>query len=254
MKDGPSHIRRIGGGHGTRDTRRDKLGFLNIDISLRQAWTTMESKLPDELTHEILRYNLTCPPPDPGGMSGRQFAVHKKGSGNDTLNTMPSPSALLVCKRWLRVGTPLFYQTVLLRTKAAVQQLHSTLQANPALAKFVRNVRLHGGYGKDLHGVLAYFHDICWLSVQLEMPSKDSNAGLLRALPHLNPTCLRLNIDWQRKQKPLATQTAILSAMPQWTRLVSLSTSCAQRVHADDVRQLSISKRCASRTSLISRS
>lgn len=62
----------------------------------------------------------------------------------------PSPSVrllpLLVCRAWLRIGTPLFYRSVTIRTERTSTLLASTLQLNPELGPWVRSLTVRGTF------------------------------------------------------------------------------------------------------------
>ncbi|EFI27977.1 hypothetical protein CC1G_14469 [Coprinopsis cinerea okayama7 len=60
---------------------------------------------------------------------------------------LSSSAALLVCKSWNRVGTPLLYDTVILRSKAQAQALAAALKKDGRLATFIKRIRIEGGYG-----------------------------------------------------------------------------------------------------------
>ncbi|KAJ7652350.1 hypothetical protein DFH06DRAFT_1475209 [Mycena polygramma] len=97
----------------------------------------MSQHLPDEIISEILSPALK--------VSEEMFS--------DTAATSPfaSPSvsssaALLVCKAWLRVATPLLYHVVVVRSKAQAHALQRILRGNPDLGRFVKMLRVEGGF------------------------------------------------------------------------------------------------------------
>ncbi|KAF7784802.1 hypothetical protein Agabi119p4_967 [Agaricus bisporus var. burnettii] len=101
----------------------------------------MYSFLPDELLKEILAPALQVP--------DASFACP---SGDSPFaNYTPTTSGyLLVCKDWLRVATPLLYSVVVLRSKAQIQALESTLESTPVLGKFIKKLRIESGYCASL--------------------------------------------------------------------------------------------------------
>ncbi|KAJ7294071.1 hypothetical protein C8J57DRAFT_990355, partial [Mycena rebaudengoi] len=61
--------------------------------------------------------------------------------------TESSSSMLLVYKDWLRVATPLLYHVVVLRSKAQAKALGESLRKNKDLGRFIKKLRVEGGYG-----------------------------------------------------------------------------------------------------------
>ncbi|KZT25933.1 hypothetical protein NEOLEDRAFT_1132982 [Neolentinus lepideus HHB14362 ss-1] len=72
------------------------------------------STIPEELLERILALCIDVPP----------------------FRTAP----LLVCKRFLRIATPLFYHTLTLRSPRQTERLYHTLTSNPLLASFTRKL------------------------------------------------------------------------------------------------------------------
>ncbi|KAJ7605948.1 hypothetical protein DFH06DRAFT_1348367 [Mycena polygramma] len=98
----------------------------------------MSVHLPDEIISEILSPALK--------VSEEMFS--------DTSSTSPfaSPSvsssaALIVCKAWLRVATPLLYHVAVVRSKAQARALQRSLRGNPDLGRFVKMLRVEGASG-----------------------------------------------------------------------------------------------------------
>jgi hypothetical protein len=67
---------------------------------------------------------------------------------------LTSSTVLEVCKAWLRVSTPLLYATVVLRSPAQAQALTLTLKGNLELGRFVKKIRIEGGYGSLILEIL----------------------------------------------------------------------------------------------------
>ncbi|KZP07022.1 hypothetical protein FIBSPDRAFT_701176, partial [Athelia psychrophila] len=61
---------------------------------------------------------------------------------------------LLVCKRWLRISTPLLYSAVIIRSKAQVAALARTLSENNLFGLQIRKIRIEGGYNAPLKHVI----------------------------------------------------------------------------------------------------
>ncbi|KAH7107387.1 hypothetical protein BKA62DRAFT_753342 [Auriculariales sp. MPI-PUGE-AT-0066] len=95
----------------------------------------MASTLPEELLKEIFDVLLHVPDHLFNDTSPRSpFASI----------TSSSSTLLLICKRWLRICTPILYGTVILRSPAQIIALNHTIEANSRLAKLVRRLRLEG--------------------------------------------------------------------------------------------------------------
>ncbi|KAJ7651135.1 hypothetical protein FB45DRAFT_732177, partial [Roridomyces roridus] len=101
--------------------------------------------LPDEIVSEILSPALKVP----------DDLFFDTSETSPFANFTPSTSAyLLVCKDWLRVATPLLYSVVVLRSKAQAMALASVLKANPEFGRFIKKLRVEGGYGPSMHAIL----------------------------------------------------------------------------------------------------
>ncbi len=176
--------------------------------------------IPLELLREILKYEF----------DDTAFSLHhtfKSFRPFFSKQRTPKPShLLLVCKRWLHVATPLFYETVELGTDQHVAQLARVIIRDPGIAGMVRHLRIDGGYQAQLYDVVRHMRNIRTLSVQTALMSRMSNAGLFRVLPRLNPTTFYfhsesgLPIEGNRKTRE--TTRMIWRAAMQWTALVSI--------------------------------
>lgn len=182
----------------------------------------MDSQIPDEILGEILQHGLSVSPVDqiltqslfPGAPVKYPECTH---SGK----ALPQPDLLLVCKRWLRVGSPLFYHSVRLANKPQVRKIASTFDTNPSLALMVCNLRLAGGYGQELEAVMKHLTRLNQLSISIFTDS-GGYIGLTRGLTHVNPTYLYI-IDITGLHKPpcKTIMQALCEAAPGWTNLVS---------------------------------
>ncbi|KAK7006816.1 hypothetical protein R3P38DRAFT_2555040 [Favolaschia claudopus] len=61
---------------------------------------------------------------------------------------------LLVCKAWLRIGTPLLYDVVILRTTFQADALAAVLEARNDLGLHIKKLRVEGGFGDSMETVL----------------------------------------------------------------------------------------------------
>ncbi|KAK7001561.1 F-box domain-containing protein [Favolaschia claudopus] len=147
--------------------------------------------LPDEIISEILSPALKVPDElfsDPSDVS--PFATYS-----------PSTSAyLLVCKDWLRVATPLLYHVVVLRSKSQANALEKVLRANPEFGRFIKKLRVEGGYGAAMQTILeAAASTLRDLFLSLGIWSPDSTSGLCKALPRINPHRVIISDPWMHK-------------------------------------------------------
>lgn len=180
----------------------------------------MESRVPEEILREILKYNLHVADIHSFLSQSIYLAWYSR---SPSACDMPRSDALLVSKRWLRVGTPLFYNTIILHNSQQTQRLACVLREHADIGQAVRNIRLQGGYGKDLLTVIKHTPRIHSLSLNASVLAKDSNAGLLRSLPLMNPSRLYIHgfsIKTARNQKSLAIKRALFAAIQNWSVLV----------------------------------
>ncbi|KAJ7073597.1 hypothetical protein C8F01DRAFT_1360452 [Mycena amicta] len=142
-------------------------------------------------------------------------------------NALPdeSPSAyLLVNKSWLRVTTPLLYNTVVLRSKAQAKALERALSGNAILGQFIKQLRVEGGYGAPMHRILKLSPNISHLYLTLVISSGDSTDGLCKGLALISPTSFILydtiHISHQAKNKMARNLVAaIVDVIPGWQKL-----------------------------------
>ncbi|KAF7320822.1 F-box domain-containing protein [Mycena chlorophos] len=140
--------------------------------------------LPDEIILQILAPAFDIPDEhfaDPSQHS--PFAKYR----------FSSAEYLSVCKSWLRVGTPLLYQTCILRCEAQTAALEWTLQIHPEFGRYIRRLRLEVIHAAPLRTVLRGSPNIRELAVAINAHSElgeDVNllAGLARALSAVKPT------------------------------------------------------------------
>ncbi|KAJ7715933.1 hypothetical protein B0H14DRAFT_3013585 [Mycena olivaceomarginata] len=156
-----------------------------------------DNSLPDEIISEILSPAL-------------------KVSDDVFSDTSDSTSAyLLVCKSWLRVATPLLYNTVVLRSKAQAKALSVALSGNEQLGQFIKKLRVEGGYGQPIHTILKCSPNISDLFLSLAIYSSDNTSGLCKGLSLINPT--RLSCATREGE----LLDALSKSIPKWDRLCS---------------------------------
>ncbi|KAJ7667033.1 hypothetical protein B0H17DRAFT_1184307 [Mycena rosella] len=173
----------------------------------------MSENLPDEIISELLSPALKVP----------------EHMFSDTSFTSPfasysasSSSTLLVCKSWLRVATPLLYSVVVIRSKAQAQALQATLQSAPELGRFVKKLRVEGGFGKPLHNILRNTPNVTDIFVSLQMRATDLTSGLASGLPFINPARLIMLDDDQffaRNKAAADLMKALETCAKKWSNL-----------------------------------
>ncbi|KZV89020.1 hypothetical protein EXIGLDRAFT_838813 [Exidia glandulosa HHB12029] len=145
------------------------------------------SKFPDELIKEMLSPPLLVPDAlfaDTGPVS--PFAKA----------TSSASDVLLVCKRWMRVGTPALYETVIIRSTAQAQALEMALTRNPEFGRFVKKLRLEGVYGEYITSkIIATMTRVTDFCFTLSIYSADKLAGMTKALDMFEPKRIVLTLN-----------------------------------------------------------
>lgn len=129
---------------------------------------------------------------------------------------------LLVSKRWLRVGSPLLYESVVLRTSSHTRTVATLIRQNPNLGRAVRQLKLFGGYGRDLHAVITAAPNLETVYLNMSMKSSDSLAGIKKAFSIMKPT--RLYIEdrpARRNKKSIELYNLLAENMGKWSSLAS---------------------------------
>ncbi|KAJ7469293.1 hypothetical protein B0H11DRAFT_1392905 [Mycena galericulata] len=176
----------------------------------------MSHKLPDETISEILSPALMVP--------DHLFADTSPESPFASFSQSCS-SLLLVCKSWLRVATPLLYHVVIIRSTAQARALQSTLQNNSDLGKFVKKLRVEGGYKNSMHQVLQKTPNITDILISLIIHSSDSTAGLVLGLPLINPTRLIILDEtdvFLKNENVKKLIKALETCVPKWANLKTI--------------------------------
>ncbi|KAJ6592831.1 hypothetical protein B0H19DRAFT_1279562 [Mycena capillaripes] len=174
----------------------------------------MSDSLPDGIISEILSPDLH--------VSNCLFSDTSLESPFASISSSSS-STLLVCKSWLRVATPLLYSVVIIRSKAQANALQATLRRNPDLGRFIRNLRVEGGFGKSMHHILKTTPNISHIVLCLHLRAADSSDGLAQGLPLINPTRLTIidEVDLFLNNKAVLNLVrAIQSCVAKWSKLV----------------------------------
>jgi hypothetical protein len=134
----------------------------------------------------------------------------------------PSSSYLLVCKAWCRIGTPLLYNVVILRSKAQAKALGRVLSKKKELGRFIKRLRVEGGYGSPMAVILESAPNISDLYISFEILSADSASGLCTGLFLISPTrvILRDSVYGRRNKRIVDLEDALAKAITKWDRLV----------------------------------
>ncbi|KAK7024059.1 F-box domain-containing protein [Favolaschia claudopus] len=173
-----------------------------------------DNSLPDELISEILWPALK--------ISDNVFSNTSHVSPFSSYGESTS-AYLLVCKSWLRVATPLLYSVVVLRSKAQAKALAAALSGNPQLGRFIKKLRVEGGFGPSMQTVLRCSPNITDLFLTLEIFSSDHTGGLCKGLSFINPSRLILQ-NFRRKalDNKMVSQMleALAKASSKWNNLV----------------------------------
>ncbi len=129
---------------------------------------------------------------------------------------------LLVCKQWTRIITPLLYANVLLRSDDDVALFARTLTENRALGPLVRNLRLDGGYARQLGEVAKHLPAVRGLAIELQMLSKTTVSGLFKAMSLFDPTDVYLHSVTRPRenQKSVDVARRVYDQLPKWKSLV----------------------------------
>ncbi|KAJ7615246.1 hypothetical protein DFH06DRAFT_1343707 [Mycena polygramma] len=136
------------------------------------------SILPDEILSEILSPALKVP--------DHLFSDTSRVS--PFAQRLPSTSAyLVVCRDWLRVATPLLYNVVVLRSKSQANALEAVFKHNKEFGRFIKRLRVEGGYGIAMHTILKSAPNITDIFLSLGIHSSDGTQGLCKGLPLINP-------------------------------------------------------------------
>jgi hypothetical protein len=172
----------------------------------------MAHKVPDEILKEILSPVLK--------VDDESFA-RANGPSPFSLRSYSNSDILVVCKRWLRVATPLLYHVVVLRSMAQSQSLAHTLKKNRELGLFIKMIRLEGGFGASVHKIIVAAPNIKDIFLSLMIWSHDSVVGLCKGLPLMDPFRVILQ---DGNYKPNAQQRHLNSTLCEclkiWRNLV----------------------------------
>jgi len=151
---------------------------------LIRATSRMACKLADETLAVILSIVLEVADDD--------FISMQTDSGPFARRDYSTADALLVCKRWMRVATPLLLHTCIIRSAAQAQALAKALKKNPELAQFVKRMRIESSHGAAVKQFLTQTKQIDELAISMPVLAKDNAKPMYSVLGTLRPRRLVL--------------------------------------------------------------
>ncbi|KAH7106606.1 hypothetical protein BKA62DRAFT_826107 [Auriculariales sp. MPI-PUGE-AT-0066] len=182
----------------------------------------MAYKLADELLKEILSPPLLVPD---------DMFAHRGAVSPFSRVERSAADVLLVCKRWMRVGTPALYHTVVLRSMAQAKALASALRRCPDFGTYIRRLRVEGSYGEYIWQAVKTAPHITELCLSLTVYSDANVGGMVKSLDNLNPVHVTLTLS-PEKRLHNKNQDSLVSALCRnirgWPRLHSFSFSSSE--------------------------
>ncbi|KAJ7142143.1 hypothetical protein C8R43DRAFT_582647 [Mycena crocata] len=195
--------------------------------------------LPDEIISEIL-----CPALK---VSDQIFSEISEKSPFAVISESSS-AYLVVCKKaWLRVGTPLLYNVVILRSTAQAKALGQALSKNKVLGQFIKKLRVEGGYGASMRTILQCSPNISDLFLSFQIWATENTAGLCKGLQLVNPTRIILQDamfeSQQTTNKMVSTLVDVVAAISKWDRLSSFE--CNYDTFSESDRAANLTHLCS---------
>ncbi|KAF9457470.1 hypothetical protein BDZ94DRAFT_1273075 [Collybia nuda] len=169
------------------------------------------SSLPDELVLEILSHALWLP--DDQFESQSDFPLIR------------SARCLAVCKSWFRIGIPLLYHSVVLRSSLQAEALALSLRENKSRGRLIERLRIEGGYGGATYNIVKAASKVKVLCLTLYISASDNVSGLRRALPMLRPTRVVLYDQIRRgldNQQTITLHETLNSCITKWKTMKQL--------------------------------
>ncbi|KAL1659944.1 hypothetical protein GGF50DRAFT_130661 [Schizophyllum commune] len=176
----------------------------------------MMAHLPDELVDDILRQLL----PIPDGV----FTGISTSSSSSYFHRHRRSCPLLVCKAWCRVGTPLLYHDVLLRSQEQANALANALRSCPELGQWIRKLRLEDAFSeRAMHVILGACRNVTDFCIVLNLRQRDVTIPY-PALANLNPERLVVvtPASQRRKRDRHPLLVALRRSIPKWSKLTTV--------------------------------
>ncbi|KAJ6569201.1 hypothetical protein B0H19DRAFT_1134834 [Mycena capillaripes] len=134
--------------------------------------------------------------------------------------SLSTSAYLVVCRDWLRVATPLLYNVVVLRSRSQATALEIVLREHPEFGRFIKKLRVEGGYGMAMHTILKSAPNITDIFLSLAIWASDNTQGLCKGLPLINPQRVILvdpNLRIPLKNQNLAAlRKVVLRCVSKW--------------------------------------
>ncbi|KAJ7768911.1 hypothetical protein B0H16DRAFT_1781063 [Mycena metata] len=186
-----------------------------------KAPSAIPPPLPDEIISEVLSPALK--------VSEEKFLDNKSEVSPFASPSVSSSAALVVCKAWLCVATPFLYHVVVIRSTAQPRALQRTLDSNPDLGKFIKMLRVEGGFGPEMGDVLEHTLNVTDIFLSLQIHGTDPTTGLVLGLPHISPTRLIIFDYASRRSGKLKTKhvrdviQAVKDCVPSWMNITAVN-------------------------------
>ncbi|RPD61400.1 hypothetical protein L227DRAFT_600325 [Lentinus tigrinus ALCF2SS1-6] len=181
----------------------------------------MTETIPNELLETILFHALTIQTP-----VFETWRTHRTFCSNSPSG---ESSILLVSKRWCSLGTPVLYESAILRTNTRTEALARTLSDHKRrLGRYLRRLRVEGGFGGALIKVLNAAPGLATLYLGFDLTNKDSTAGLMRTLKQVKLEHLLLDsVNGRLLSNPTGINLSktIAGALPHCKTLKRIDTS-----------------------------
>lgn len=200
---------------------------VHSSFTLLTRMTTTIHNLPDELVEGILIHWLRL---SPEAFAAQRLGHVVEDDASLYRITYPQqPSLLLVCKRWLNIGSPLLYESVTIRSSGHAATLAQTVSKTPTVARAIKWLAIHGAgpgtpaspsYGRGFGAFLKHIPDIRTLKLDLDFGPREVVSGLCEWLPNLSPSLLILS--GPRNKVGREVYSVLVKSIPKWPRLVRL--------------------------------
>ncbi|KAJ7051647.1 hypothetical protein C8F01DRAFT_1339347 [Mycena amicta] len=119
-----------------------------------------------------------------------------------------------------------FTMSSLSAPKAQAKALAGVLSQNAELGRFIRKLRVEGGYGAPMQTILKCSPNVTDLFLSLNMFALDSTDGLCKGFAHISPTKLILDDDSYKNNKAISKLAeGLVKVIPKWDRLTAIDFS-----------------------------
>ncbi|KAI0356528.1 hypothetical protein OH77DRAFT_1423458 [Trametes cingulata] len=184
----------------------------------------MTEGVPDEVLDVILHHTLAIP-----AETFESWRIPSTFAGSPRSN---ASEAILVSKRWQDLGDPWLHESAILRTGKQVAGFARALSKTNARGikrgRYLRRLRVEGGYGNPFNQILGAAPGIISLFMGFDISLNDSSAGLKRALQKINPSWVIMDSIpgmHSNTQNAQSLHAAVGNALRSWTNLKRIDTS-----------------------------